>query len=84
MEPWNPETIVDLGQVNKKLNVELIPVFDIQENQFSRYEQLVNHLRMSFLDPSKINNFFTFKKNATPIIFFCLYHQITHNGSGAG
>jgi hypothetical protein len=54
--------------------VELIPVLYIQEDKFVRYELPVNHLIKQNLGLPKIKKIFTFKKNATTDIFFCLYH----------
>ncbi len=66
----NPESgIRNLDLIRKEM--KLIPVFDIPEYQFSRYEKLFNHLIMVNLDLSKIKKIFTFKKNATPQYFFC-------------
>lgn len=62
----------DLMVVGESI-MKLVPVFYIQEDQFVRYELIVNHEIIQILDRSKINKFFTFKKNATPIIFYCLY-----------
>jgi hypothetical protein len=43
MEPWNNGTITVLCQVLKMQNVKFVPVFDVYQNKFPRYELPVNH-----------------------------------------
>jgi hypothetical protein len=61
------------GQAGGLQKVKFVPVFNIQEDNFIRYELPVNHLIMQLLDLSKIKKIFTFNKNATPDFFYCLY-----------
>jgi hypothetical protein len=51
LEQWNPGTMepgiwnleLNKCQVLKRQNVEFVPVFDVYQNKFLRYELPVNH-----------------------------------------